>query len=88
VVFFDKDLTSLSRRILAVYRFVGLVRVVETSKDGLVCYESSNFTLINYYLVKMGPTGEGKLTNQLLIIQVGDVPLSLGFIFFIWTFIY
>jgi UDP-N-acetylglucosamine--dolichyl-phosphate N-acetylglucosaminephosphotransferase len=74
VEFQEKDLKFLSKLIFRVFRFFGLIKVnekvnVENNKK-LVIYESSNFTIINFYLIKMGPTKEGVLTRNLMIIQV------------------
>ena len=85
VQFSDKDLkTPLSKFIFFVYRLLGLIKVTETTsvdvgetkkKDHnklttIAQYESSNFTLINFYLIKMGPTREDRLTFNLLVVQV------------------
>ena len=85
VQFSEKDLKSpLSKLIFFVYRLFGLIKVTETTSDDvgetkkkennklatIVQYESSNFTLINFYLIKMGPTREDRLTFNLLVVQV------------------
>ena len=60
--------------------FLKLIRVTEkvveeiekkddNSKQKLIQYESTNFTIINFYLTLVGPTKENKLTLSLLIIQ-------------------
>jgi hypothetical protein len=87
VQFSDKDLkTPLSKFIFFVYRLLGLIKVTETTsvdvgetkkKDNnklttIVQYESSNFTLINFYLIRMGPTREDRLTFNLLAVQVNE----------------
>ena len=78
VQFSDKDLGKLAKVILFIYRMLGLIKVTEKrtlEKDkSLVYYESSNFTIINYYLIKMGPTREDKLTFNLLLVQVNKLP--------------
>ena len=73
--FSEKELTKLSRVIFFVYRLLGLIRVTEKRVEGekeknVALYESSNFTIINFYLIKMGPTREYKLTFNLLMVQV------------------
>ena len=74
VQFYDKDLSALSKLIFYVFRLFGLIRVtqkeVDDAKGKLILYESSNFTIINFYLIKMGPTREDKLTFNLLVVQV------------------
>ena len=85
VVFYAKDLNKISKLLFWVFRSFGLVKVTEKLVDEHdkenICYESSNFTLINFYLTKMGPTGEGKLTFNLLIVQV------FKFLFFFYKFL-
>lgn len=74
VVFYEKDMSKLSKLIFVVFRLFGLIRVnekVTIEKDKkIISYESSNFTLINFYLTKFGPLNEGTLTTHLLIVQV------------------
>lgn len=81
VVFYEKDLSKISKVIFVVFRALGFIRVTEKlveevsdkksdKKSSQMCYESSNFTIINFYLIKMGPTREGKLTTNLLLLQV------------------
>jgi UDP-N-acetylglucosamine--dolichyl-phosphate N-acetylglucosaminephosphotransferase len=41
----------------------------DNSKKKFIQYESTNFTIINFYLTIVGPTKENKLTFSLLIIQ-------------------
>lgn len=78
VVFQDKDLSKLSKVMFALFRTFRLVHVTEKTVDGAVCYESTNFTLINFYLTLVGPSGEGSLTFQLLVLQV--VCCSIAFV--------
>jgi hypothetical protein len=73
VVFNDKSLNKLSKIVFFIYRKLRLIRVTErrlVDKNNDIEYESTNFTIINLYLVIMGPTREDKLTTRLLIIQV------------------
>ncbi len=85
VQFSEKDLKKpLSKLIFFFYSLLGLIKVTETTSDDvgetkkkdnnklgkIVQYESSNFTLINFYLIKMGPTREDRLTFNLLVVQV------------------
>lgn len=72
VEFSDKDLKKpFAKLIFATYRLLGLIRVNEKkNNESKQQYESSNFTLINFYLIKMGPTREDRLTFNLLILQV------------------
>ena len=88
VVFYDKDLSQLSKLIFVIFRSLRFIRVTETIEDDdhktennldkktqtkgskKIRYESSNFTIINFYLVWMGPTREDNLTFSLLVIQV------------------
>lgn len=81
VVFYEKDLSKISKVIFVVFRALGFIRVTEKlveevsdkksdKKSSQMSYESSNFTIINFYLIKMGPTREGKLTTNLLLLQV------------------
>jgi hypothetical protein len=77
VQFSDREVSKLSMFIFTVWRTFGFVRVtqktVEDDKDKnkkITHYESTNFTLINLYLVIMGPTKENKLTFSLLVVQV------------------
>jgi hypothetical protein len=70
VEFGDKDLKPIAHLILNVFRTFRIIRVTEKEIDGKKVYESSNFTLINFYLINMGPTKENRLTLNLLIIQV------------------
>ena len=80
VVFYDKDLSKISKLIFLIFRTLRFIKVTEKvvdetvdkngQKSKQICYESSNFTIINYYLTIMGPTKEDKLTFHLLIVQV------------------
>lgn len=74
VEFQEKDLKFLSKLIFKVFRLFGLIKVTEKvnteNNKQIITYESSNFTIINFYLIKMGPTREGILTRNLMIIQV------------------
>ncbi|CAF0926389.1 unnamed protein product [Brachionus calyciflorus] len=73
VQFYDKDLSKLSKLIFKLFRMLKFIKVTEKIDEKnkkLVCYESSNFTIINFYLTIVGPTREGILTKQLLILQV------------------
>ena len=81
MVFYEKDLSKLSRIIFVIFRTLRFIKVTEKlvddsvdkksgKKSGQICYESSNFTLINFYLTLIGPTKEDTLTFHLLIIQV------------------
>jgi hypothetical protein len=72
VVFYEKDLKLLSKIIFYTFRKLQLINVTEKKdiKSGNICFESSNFTLINFYLIWAGPTKEDKLTFNLLIVQV------------------
>lgn len=70
VIFQEKDLSKLSKVMFVLFRAFRFIHVTEKTVDGAVCYESTNFTLINCYLTLVGPTGEGSLTFQLLVLQV------------------
>lgn len=70
VVFQEKDLSKLSKVMFVLFRTFRFIHVTEKTVDGALCYESTNFTLINFYLTLVGPTGEGSLTFQLLVLQV------------------
>lgn len=75
-VFQEKDLSQLSKIIFKVFRLFRFIKVTEKIVDGSsetkgqIQYESSNFTLINLYLIHMGSTREDKLTKHLLVLQV------------------
>jgi UDP-N-acetylglucosamine--dolichyl-phosphate N-acetylglucosaminephosphotransferase len=77
VQFNEHDVSKLSMFIFSVWRAFGFIKVtkktVEDENDKnrkITTYESSNFTLINLYLVIMGPTRENRLTINLLVLQV------------------
>lgn len=79
VEFSDKDLSKLGKLIFVVFRLCRVIRVSERvieddhkdkSKGSNRIYISSNFTIINLYLIIMGPTREGVLTRNLMILQV------------------
>lgn len=73
MVVHEKDFNKISKLLFVLFRTLGLIKVtVKKDNDGNVCYESSNFTIINFYLIWMGPTREDKLTFNLLILQVID----------------
>ena len=73
-MFYDKDLSKLAKLMLYIIRTLRFIRVTEKLDEGKICYESSNFTIINFYLTIMGPTREDKLTRNLMIIQVNLHP--------------
>lgn len=74
VTFYDKDMSKLAKLIFVLYRLFGLIKVNEKLIDEKdkknICYESSNFTIINFFLNIIGPTREGRLTFDLIILQV------------------
>jgi UDP-N-acetylglucosamine--dolichyl-phosphate N-acetylglucosaminephosphotransferase len=74
VTFYDKDMSRLAKLIFVLYRLFGLIKVNEKLIDEKdkknICYESSNFTIINFFLNIIGPTREGRLTFGLIILQV------------------
>ena len=74
VTFYDKDMSRLAKIIFVLYRLFGLIKVNEKLIDEKdkknICYESSNFTIINFFLNIIGPTREGRLTFGLIILQV------------------
>lgn len=70
VTIYEKDLSKISKVIFTVFRLLRLINVTEKVVDDQICYESSNFTIINFYLIWMGPTKEDRLTFHLLILQV------------------
>lgn len=77
VKFYDKDLSKLSKLIFVVFRAFRFIKVTEkveiddkNKNKKTVCFESSNFTIINFYLTLVGPLREDKLTVHLLILQV------------------
>lgn len=74
VTFYDKDMSRLAKLIFVLYRLFGLIQVNEKLIDEKdkknICYESSNFTIINFFLNIIGPTREGRLTFGLIILQV------------------
>ncbi|RNA15523.1 UDP-N-acetylglucosamine--dolichyl-phosphate N-acetylglucosaminephosphotransferase [Brachionus plicatilis] len=73
VQFYDKDLSKISQLIFKVFRLFRFIRVTEKLDDKdkkLVQYESSNFTIINFYLTVFGPKREDQLTKQLLTLQI------------------
>jgi hypothetical protein len=83
VTFHAKDLSKLAMLMFVVARKLRLVKVHERVVDDdlnasasakkvpkTIQYESSNFTIINFYLTIVGPTNEKWLTIHLLILQV------------------
>ena len=75
--FNENDLGKLGLLFFHVWRMFGFIKVSKKTSENendknkkIIIYESSNFTLINLYLVIMGPTRENKVTLHLLILQV------------------
>ena len=91
VEFSEHELGRLGKLTFALYRALGLIRVVESEvetdvddkllKKRVVAgkskrYVSSNFTIINFYLNLVGPVRENELTFQLLVVQVACCVLA------------
>nr|CAG4650219.1 EOG090X07N9 [Sida crystallina] len=66
----EDNLNALGRLFLKIYQLLGLVRVIESQKDGKPVKECTNCTVINLALNWLGPTHEEKLTVTLLSVQV------------------
>lgn len=60
-----KDLNFLSRLIINVFSWVRLIDKIEDETSITI----NNMTLINLFLIKMGPTSEARLTLSLLCFQ-------------------
>ncbi|XP_034826706.1 UDP-N-acetylglucosamine--dolichyl-phosphate N-acetylglucosaminephosphotransferase [Maniola hyperantus] len=65
-VILKKDLSFLTKIVLHIFTFLKLVDKVEDS-DGIML---NNLTLINLFLIKMGPMSEIRLTKSLLVFQI------------------
>lgn len=67
-VIVKKDLGFLATVIVKVLTVLRLVEVISESKDTIVM---NNLTLINFFLIKLGPMmSEVRLTTYLLLFQV------------------
>ena len=55
---------------MQIYEFLGLVRVVESRRDGQSMYQCTNCTVINLVLTWIGAVNEERLTVILLVVQI------------------
>lgn len=65
-IIIKKDMSVLTKFVVYVFNLLHLVDVVE-DKESITL---NNLTLINLFLIKLGPMSEAKLTTMLLLFQV------------------
>lgn len=68
-VLFERPPSQLTTRVLKLLSTFGLTTLTTNQKTGQI-YEATNLTILNWFLVHLGPMGEKKLVRVLMATQV------------------
>lgn len=69
MTFEDKPPSGLATLVLRLLAAVGLTELKTRPQDGMIL-EASNLTILNVFLVRLGPMTEKKLVQTLIATQV------------------
>lgn len=72
---FERPPTQLTTQVLKLLSAFGLTNLTTNEKTGQI-YEATNLTILNWFLIRLGPMGEKKLVRVLMVTQVAGSVLA------------
>lgn len=66
---FERPLSQLANHVLRIYAILGLTKITVHPASGFIL-EATNLTILNFFLVRLGPMSEKRLVRVLMCSQV------------------
>jgi len=74
---FERPLSQLASHVLRIYATLGLTELTAHPASGLIL-EATNLTILNFFLVRLGPMNEKRLVRVLMCSQVSGHMTSIN----------